>query len=91
MQSADPSTFWYVPDAHLSGLADPSGQRWPRGHKNATGRLVGTLLSGVLYLAGGLEAAMWGSAAFAAVTWLLTLRLPALPAGSPEATEAAAG
>ena len=58
---------------------------------NATGRLVGTLLSGVLYLAGGLEAAMWGSAAFAAVTWLLTLRLPALPAGSPEAIEAAAG
>ncbi len=29
---------------------------------NATGRLVGTLLSGVLYLWGGLDAALWGSA-----------------------------
>jgi predicted MFS family arabinose efflux permease len=47
---------------------------------NATGRLVGTLLSGVLYLWGGLDAALWGSAAFVAVTWLLTLRLaPAVP------------
>ena len=45
---------------------------------NAAGRLVGTLLSGVLYLWGGLEAALWGSAAFVAITWLLTLRLPAL-------------
>lgn len=42
---------------------------------NATGRLVGTLLSGVLYLWGGLDAALWGSAAFVAATWLLTLRL----------------
>jgi hypothetical protein len=32
----------------------------------------------VLYLWGGLEAALWGSAAFVAITWLLTLRLPAL-------------
>ena len=46
---------------------------------NAAGRLVGTLLSGVLYLWGGLAAALWGSAAFVAITWLLTLRLPALP------------
>jgi predicted MFS family arabinose efflux permease len=45
---------------------------------NATGRLVGTLLSGVLYLLGGLELALWGSSAFVAVTWLLTLRLPPL-------------
>jgi predicted MFS family arabinose efflux permease len=42
---------------------------------NATGRLVGTLLSGALYLWGGLEGALWGSAAFLALTWLLTLRL----------------
>ncbi len=42
---------------------------------NAAGRLVGTLLSGVLYLWGGLEAALWGSAGFVAITWLLTLRL----------------
>jgi predicted MFS family arabinose efflux permease len=38
---------------------------------NAAGRLVGTLLSGVLYLWGGLDAALWGSAAF---------RLPPVPA-----------
>ena len=43
---------------------------------NAAGRLVGTLLSGVLYLWGELDAALWGSAAFIAVDWLLTLRLP---------------
>jgi len=47
---------------------------------NAAGRLVGTLLSGVLYLWGGLAAALWGSAAFVVFTWLLTLRLPPLPA-----------
>ncbi|MEN9643370.1 MAG: hypothetical protein RL238_39 [Actinomycetota bacterium] len=46
---------------------------------NAAGRLVGTLLSGVLYLWGGLAAALWGSAAFVAVTFLCTLRLPAIP------------
>jgi predicted MFS family arabinose efflux permease len=46
---------------------------------NAAGRLVGTLLSGVLYLWGDLDLALWGSAAFVALTWLLTLRLPALP------------
>ncbi len=57
---------------------------------NAAGRLVGTLLSGVLYLWGGLDAALWSSAAFVAITWLLTLRLPPLPlvaASSSRATE----
>jgi len=52
---------------------------------NAAGRLVGTLLSGVLYLWGGLDAALWGSTAFVAVTWLLTLRLP--PVQHPPATK----
>jgi predicted MFS family arabinose efflux permease len=47
---------------------------------NAAGRLVGTLLSGVLYLWGELPLALAGSAAFVAITWLLTLRLPPLPA-----------
>lgn len=47
---------------------------------NATGRLVGTLLSGVLYLWGGLDAALWGSTAFVVVTWFLTLRLPPIAA-----------
>ena len=42
---------------------------------NAAGRLVGTLLSGVLYLWGGLDAALWGSTGFVAVAWLLTMRL----------------
>jgi len=48
---------------------------------NAVGRLVGTLLSGLLYLWGGLPVALWGAAAFVGITWLLTLRLPAVPAG----------
>jgi hypothetical protein len=46
---------------------------------NAAGRLVGTLLSGVLYLWGDLAAAMWGSASFVVLTWLLALRLPPMP------------
>jgi predicted MFS family arabinose efflux permease len=49
---------------------------------NAVGRLVGTLLSGLLYLWGGLPVALWGSAVFVAITWLLTLRLPAIPTAS---------
>ena len=44
---------------------------------NACGRLVGTMLSGVLYLWGGLEAALWGAAAFMVTAWLLSLRLSA--------------
>jgi hypothetical protein len=47
---------------------------------NAVGRLIGTVLSGVLYLAGGLPLALWGSAAFVGVTWLLSLRLPPVDA-----------
>ena len=47
---------------------------------NAAGRLVGTLLSGLLYLWGGLTVALTGAAVFVAITWLLTLRLPAIPA-----------
>lgn len=54
---------------------------------NATGRLVGTQLSGVLYLWGGLVAALWGSAGFVAITWLLTLRLP--PIGRPNSPNTA--
>ena len=46
---------------------------------NAAGRFVGTFLSGVLYLWGDLPGALWGSAGFVLLTWLLTLRLPALP------------
>lgn len=46
---------------------------------NAAGRLVGTLLSGLLYLWAGLPAALWGSTAFVVATWLLARRLPPLP------------
>jgi predicted MFS family arabinose efflux permease len=46
---------------------------------NAAGRLVGTLLSGVLYLWGDLTAAMVGSAAFVLLTWICSLRLPPMP------------
>lgn len=51
---------------------------------NAAGRLTGTLLSGALYVWGGLQAALWGTAAFVVITWLLTLRLPTDPAHTPE-------
>ena len=46
---------------------------------NAAGRFIGTLLSGLLYLWGGLPAALCGSTTFVAITWLLTLRLPSIP------------
>ncbi len=49
---------------------------------NAAGRLVGTLLSGLLFLAGGLTVALVGCAVFVVLTWMLTLRLPALPDGT---------
>jgi hypothetical protein len=49
---------------------------------NAAGRLVGTLLSGVLYLWGGLPLALWGSTVFVVLTWLLALRLPPIPEGT---------
>ena len=57
---------------------------------NACGRLVGTLLSGALYLWGGLGAALWGSTAFVAVAWLLSQRLPAIspPAMQHESEQA---
>jgi MFS transporter, APGE family, 1-arseno-3-phosphoglycerate exporter len=56
---------------------------------NATGRLTGTLLSGILYRWGGLEIALWGSTAFVALSWLLTLRLPPIPPKSLLDTAAA--
>jgi hypothetical protein len=46
---------------------------------NAAGRFVGTLLSGVLYLWGGLPLALWGSTAFVVATWALARRLPPIP------------
>ncbi|QJQ99228.1 organoarsenical effux MFS transporter ArsJ [Halomonas sp. PGE1] len=43
---------------------------------NAMGRLIGTLLSGWLYLAGGLVATLWVSSALLATTVLISLALP---------------
>jgi MFS family permease len=44
---------------------------------NAGGRLVGTVLSGVLYQIGGIAACLWGTVAFAVVTAIVSTRLPA--------------
>ena len=44
---------------------------------NAAGRLMGTLLSGLLYGLGGMAGCLTGSAAMLALCWLLTLLLPA--------------
>ncbi len=43
---------------------------------NAGGRLVGTLLSGVLFQFGGVAGCLWASAAFAAATGVISLLLP---------------
>ena len=43
---------------------------------NACGRLVGTFLSGLLYMAAGLPACLWTSGGFVLAAVLLTLRLP---------------
>ena len=49
---------------------------------NAAGRLVGTMLSGVLYVWGGLSLALWGSVIFVVLTWLAARRLPPVPVGT---------
>lgn len=43
---------------------------------NACGRLVGTLLSGVVYLKAGLAGCLWTSAGFVVVAVILTIALP---------------
>ena len=43
---------------------------------NAAGRLIGILLSGALYQAGGIVACLSGSAAMLLICWLTTLPLP---------------
>ncbi len=44
---------------------------------NAGGRLIGTLLSGVVYHFGGLAGCLWTSVAFAGMACVLSVRLPA--------------
>jgi MFS family permease len=46
---------------------------------NAAGRLLGTLLSGWIYLLGGLQACLWCACLLVALSWLSSLRLPPLP------------
>lgn len=43
---------------------------------NAMGRLIGTLLSGWVYMTWGLEACLWISAALVAVAVLISMGLP---------------
>jgi predicted MFS family arabinose efflux permease len=43
---------------------------------NAAGRFIGTLLSGIFYVWGGLTLALWGSTIFVIVTWLASFALP---------------
>jgi hypothetical protein len=47
---------------------------------NATGRLLGILLSGALYQVGGISACLIGSAAMLIACWLITFMLPAAQA-----------
>jgi len=44
---------------------------------NAAGRFLGTLLSGLLAMAGGITACLLGAAVMLALCWLVTLALPA--------------
>jgi hypothetical protein len=43
---------------------------------NASGRLIGCLLSGLLYQVAGLNGCLWGTVAFALVAALIALGLP---------------
>ena len=49
---------------------------------NAAGRLLGILLSGALYQAGGMAACLAGSAVLLAACWAITFLLPARNAGT---------
>ena len=49
---------------------------------NAGGRLVGTLLSGIVYQLGGLEACLWTSAAFSLAAGAMSCWLPRTETGS---------
>ena len=46
---------------------------------NAAGRLVGTLLSGGMFLVGGLQACLWTSTVLVAAAWLVSRQLPTPP------------
>jgi MFS family permease len=46
---------------------------------NAAGRLLGTLLSGGLFLVGGIQACLWASAVMVALAFAVSTRLPTPP------------
>jgi hypothetical protein len=50
---------------------------------NATGRLMGIILSGLLYQFGGMTACLIGSALMLAICWLITFLLPVASQPSP--------
>ena len=52
---------------------------------NAAGRLLGTLLSGGVFLWGGLVACLWVSSLLVALAWLAGTRLPPVPRLAPAA------
>jgi MFS family permease len=54
---------------------------------NATGRLMGILLSGALYQVGGMLACLIGSAVMLALCWSITLILPVNALTTPERTK----
>jgi predicted MFS family arabinose efflux permease len=58
---------------------------------NAGGRLVGCLLSGVLYQVAGLAGCLWGTFAFAAVTAGVAFKLPAEALHADKLTQARVG
>jgi len=43
---------------------------------NAAGRLLGTVLSGALFLFGGMQACLWASCLLVGAAWLVSTRLP---------------
>jgi hypothetical protein len=47
---------------------------------NACGRLLGTLMSGVLYQQGGVSASLWGAVVLAAMAGIGAMFLPPVPA-----------
>lgn len=46
---------------------------------NAMGRLIGTVLSGLVYQYAGLAACLWVSVIFLVLTTIISIRLPAHP------------
>ena len=56
---------------------------------NAAGRLIGILLSGLLYQAGGITACLLGSAAMLAICLVITLLLPFNKADAPPRSQVA--